>query len=410
MTTPNRELLDLAKTLSDMRGRFERLPERAKHEPRAAEGYITVLNQYLSNLNKLQGQIDGGKVKVTKADAEAIAKLYGMIESLSSKLAEWRTQAEQYQAEAKEQQTRAAELKKAGGAGATEKTRGDAESKRKAELELREARNALDSAIESWERRKKRAEAEVESLEKKKPATGLYAQQNPDESEEVIKATLANKEKQVLDLETQIEDAQTWGPEKILSWYRKTETEKQHTAEEQERAEKRRAAKLEDPRLKKALTEMASELKFPVQNVSGPLLDAELSEILLAQRPEHQGESAALDRFIPATGVVLSWSDAVERVEQAAFPDGPVKEVIIQLIGETAETGAGVGARLRVTIPKTVVNANAAGFNITNRAVQNFLSQVYKAIVAEIPSDSGSTPGDRHYTGELKSKDLPDDV
>jgi len=375
-------------TLANLDDRFERLREDftrlspfERADPGVIQGY---LDDYQRLQNELNEAIIAKKVKLSKYSPE---KLKQAMATLHKTLQTCLYEAENAMAK---------------------KMRLEAERKQKAaaDAELLAARGALNKAEEKWESDLDWARKDFVRYKNAKPQGGGLADHDPSVTEEGIKQNLARSEREIKDLETKLQNAGKWGPEQILAWYRETEAEKRKKAEEQHRTEDLLAQKRGDERLKRALDAMTSGLKFSVHEPIAPPLDAELSDILLDPPPADNGEGAALSRFKEVTSGVFPRSEALNAVAAAGFPEGLVLQVIKELIeGETY--GAGAGARLRSSIPKTVVNANAAGFNISHPVVKAFLKRVYHAMVTEMPSDSGSEPGDRFYRGEIKSKDLP---
>jgi hypothetical protein len=371
-------------TLGSLEGRYEKLRDDfsqlsfdKKSDPAVIHGYLNNCEGLQDELNKA---ISAKKVKLSKYSPEQLKQLTVTLHD---------------------------ELKRRLDDAIDEKSRAAAELKRKAEAdkELSAARRAFRDAKEKWESDLKLARQAVIRYKNAKPQGGGMADFDPSVTAEGIAENLARSTAEVEALETKLQKAEKWKEGEILAWYRETEATKQKEAEAQRRTETLRAGKRDDPGLKRALAAMTSGLNFSVQVAIDPLLDAQLSQILVDPPPADNGESEALRLFKEVTSGVFPVSEALKAVADAGFPAG-VRPVIEKLIKDETY-GAGAGARLRSSIPKTVVHANAVGFNITNPAVQTFLQQVYRAMVTAMDSDSGSAPGDRFYRGEIKSKDLP---
>jgi hypothetical protein len=373
-------------TLSNLDDRFERLRDdfnklspSKKSDPNVIQDFLV---NYLQLQNELTEAMSAKKVKLTIYSPQQLQQAMIVLHTdLTARLG-------------------LVESAKA------EKMRAEDEWKRKtaADAELRAARKALSNAEDSWESSLKYARQRVVRFQNAKPQGGGLADHDPSATAEGIAEGLKKSQAEVADLETKLQNSAQWGPEQILAWYRNTEAEKRQKADEQHRTEGLRAEKRGDERLQVALDAMTSGLNFSVHDLIVPLLDAELSDILLDPPPADNGEAAALSNFKGVTSGVFPPRLALQAVADAGFPAGLVRQVIEELInGENY--GAGAGARLRSSIPKTVVKANAAGFNINHPAVKAFLTGVYRAMVTAMDSDSGGTPGNRFYRGEMKSKD-----
>lgn len=266
---------------------------------------------------------------------------------------------------------------------------------------LEDAETALWKARSGWKIDLERAGRDVARWADEKP-TPDGVRISRQITAEYIADNLAAARTRKAKLEELLTRSGEWSSAEILEWYREVQEQSQAESRERKRQVERIASKQNDPRLLGALEKLKDDLGFDVARCQEHLLSAEITEILCAPIRDN-GESAALERFVPVTAGVGSVSVILAHVKAAKFPVGTVKNVIERLIEAESQAGAGSGARLRSTYPKVVVKGNAAGFNINHEAVISFFRSVAIAITAAADSDSGSRLTTVDYAGEVSA-------